>query len=110
MTTKGEITMRSSTTPDNPIARDIQNVVSDAQDLLKTVQTEGTDRVSDVRAKVQTQIDAARKTLGELQQTVQASAKQYMDTTDEYVRGNPWQAVGISAAVGALIGFLIARK
>jgi ElaB/YqjD/DUF883 family membrane-anchored ribosome-binding protein len=26
------------------------------------------------------------------------------------VRSNPWRAVGISAAVGALIGFLIARK
>jgi ElaB/YqjD/DUF883 family membrane-anchored ribosome-binding protein len=107
------MTMRS-TTQDNPIARDIQNVVSDAQDLLKTVQTEGADRVNDkmseVRARVQTQLDAARKTLGELQQTVQAQATQYMDTTDAYVRANPWQAVGVSAAVGAVIGFLIARK
>jgi ElaB/YqjD/DUF883 family membrane-anchored ribosome-binding protein len=102
--------MRSGTTQDNPIARDIQNVVSDAQDLLKTVQTEGSDRMTEVRAKVQTQLDSARKTLGELQQTVQDNARQYMDTTDTYVRGNPWQAVGISAAVGALVGFLIARK
>ena len=105
--------MRSST-QDNPIARDIQNVVSDAQDLLKTVQTEGADRASDkmaeVRAKVQTQLDAARKTLGELQQTVQATATEYMDTTDAYVRANPWQSVGIAAGVGALVGFLIARK
>lgn len=103
-----------STTQDNPIARDIQNVVSDAQDLLKTVQTEGADRANDkmaeVRAKVQTQLDAARKTLGELQQTVQATATEYMDTTDAYVRANPWQSVGIAAGVGALIGFLIARK
>jgi ElaB/YqjD/DUF883 family membrane-anchored ribosome-binding protein len=113
MTNKGETTMRS-TTQDNPIARDIQNVVSDAQDLLKTVQTEGTDRMNDrmseVRAKAQAQLDAARKTLGELQQTVQATASQYMDTTDAYVRANPWQAVGISAAVGAVVGFLIARR
>jgi len=110
MTNKGEMTMRSTTTQDNPIARDIQNVVSDAQDLLKTVQTEAPERVNEMRAKVQTQIDAARKTLGELQQTVQATASQYMDTTDAYVRANPWQAVGMSAAVGALVGFIIARK
>jgi ElaB protein len=114
MTNKGEMTMRSSTSQDNPIARDIQNVVSDAQDLLKTVQTEGTDRANDkmgeMRAKLQAQIDTARQTLGELQQTVQATASQYMDTTDAYVRANPWQAVGMSAAVGALVGFLIARR
>ena len=102
--------MRSSTTQDNPIARDIQNVVSDAQDLLKTVQSEAPERMNDIRAKVQTQLDSAKKTLGELQQTVQAQATQYMDTTDAYVRANPWQAVGVSAAVGALVGFIIARK
>jgi ElaB/YqjD/DUF883 family membrane-anchored ribosome-binding protein len=107
--------MRSATTPNtpntpNPIARDIQNVVSDAQDLLKTVQSEGETRLTEVRAKVQTQLDAARQTLTELQSTVQAGAKQAMDTTDAYVRTNPWRAVGISAGVGALIGFLIARR
>jgi ElaB/YqjD/DUF883 family membrane-anchored ribosome-binding protein len=103
--------MRSTTnTQSNPIARDIQNVVSDAQDLLKTVQTEGESRLADVRSKVQTQLEAARQTLGELQTTVQAGAKQAMDTTDAYVRTNPWRAVGVSAAVGALVGFLIARR
>jgi ElaB/YqjD/DUF883 family membrane-anchored ribosome-binding protein len=103
--------MRTSTnTQNNPIARDIQNVVSDAQDLLKTVQTEGEGRLADVRSKMQTQLESARQTLGELQQTVQQGAKQAMDTTDAYVRTNPWQAVGISAAVGALVGLLIARR
>jgi ElaB/YqjD/DUF883 family membrane-anchored ribosome-binding protein len=106
--------MRSGTTnpgtQTNPIARDIQNVVSDAQDLLKTVQSEGENRLSEVRTKVQSQLEAARQTLTELQSTVQAGAQQAMDTTDAYVRTNPWRAVGISAGVGALIGFLIARK
>ena len=102
--------MRSTTGQSNPVARDIQNVVSDAQDLLKTVQDQGSDTIGEMRAKVQTQIDAARQTLTELQATVQDGAKMAMNTTDEYVRANPWRAVGISAAVGALVGFLIARR
>jgi ElaB/YqjD/DUF883 family membrane-anchored ribosome-binding protein len=105
-----EIAMRSTTGQSNPVARDIQNVVSDAQDLLKTVQDQGSDKIGEMRAKVQTQIDAARQTLAELQSTVQDGAKMAMNTTDEYVRANPWRAVGISAAVGALVGFLIARR
>jgi ElaB/YqjD/DUF883 family membrane-anchored ribosome-binding protein len=100
----------TSTSQSNPVARDIQNVVSDAQDLLKTVQDQGSDKIGEMRAKVQSQIDAARQTLGELQQTVQDGAKVAMTSTDEYVRSNPWRAVGISAAVGALVGFLIARR
>jgi ElaB/YqjD/DUF883 family membrane-anchored ribosome-binding protein len=103
--------MRTGTNTDtNPIARDIQNVVSDAQDLLKTVQAEGETRLTEVKAKVQSQLDAARQTLTELQTTVQAGAKHAMDTTDAYVRTNPWRAVGISAGIGALIGFLISRR
>lgn len=101
--------MRSSTQP-NPVNRDIQNVVSDAQDLLKTVQTEGSGKVDEMRAKMQQQLDSARQTLNELQRSVQDGAQVAMTTTDEYVRANPWRAVGIAAGVGALLGFLIARR
>jgi ElaB/YqjD/DUF883 family membrane-anchored ribosome-binding protein len=101
--------MRSTSQP-NPVARDIQNVVSDAQDLLKTVQDTGSEKMGEMRAKMQTQIDAARQTLVELQQSVQDGAKVAINSTDEYVRSNPWRAVGISAGIGALVGFLIARR
>jgi ElaB/YqjD/DUF883 family membrane-anchored ribosome-binding protein len=108
--------MRSATTPSSsmgntsPIARDIQNVVSDAQELLKTVQSEGESKFSDVKIKVQAQLDNAKQMLGQMQTTVQDGAKVAVDTTDAYVKSNPWRAVGISAAVGALVGFLIARR
>ena len=94
----------------NPIARDIQNVVSDAQELLKTVQSEGSSRLTEVKGQVQAKLDNAKQMLGELGTTVQDGAKQAMDTTDAYVRTNPWRAVGISAGIGALIGFLISRR
>jgi len=107
--------MRSATQPNSigtpsPIARDIQNVVTDAQELLKTVQSEGETKLADVKVKVQAQLDSAKQMLGQLQTTVQDGAKVAMDSTDAYVRSNPWRAVGVSAAFGALIGFLIARR
>jgi ElaB/YqjD/DUF883 family membrane-anchored ribosome-binding protein len=94
----------------SPIARDIQNVVTDAQELLKTVQSEGGNKLNDVKAKVQEQLDSAKQMLGQLQATVTDGAKVAADTTDAYVRSNPWRAVGISAALGALIGYLAARR
>ena len=30
--------------------------------------------------------------------------------TDEYVNAQPWTAVGISAAVGLILGLLLARR
>ena len=102
-------TMGSSVST-NPIARDIQNVVTDAQELLKTVQSEGGTKLAEVKVKVQQQLDSAKQMLGQLQGTVTEGAKAAADSTDAYVRANPWRAVGISAAVGALIGFLAARR
>jgi ElaB/YqjD/DUF883 family membrane-anchored ribosome-binding protein len=108
--------MQSSTSPSktmgatSPIARDIQNVVTDAQELLKTVQSEGQTKLTEVKGQVQAKLDNAKQMLGQLGTTVQDGAKEAMDTTDAYVRANPWRAVGVSVAVGALIGFLIARR
>ena len=33
-----------------------------------------------------------------------------IDTADEYVRDNPWQAIGAVALIGVTVGFLLARR
>ena len=40
----------STSSSTNALGRDIQNVVSDAQELLKTVQDEGGSKLADVKA------------------------------------------------------------
>jgi ElaB/YqjD/DUF883 family membrane-anchored ribosome-binding protein len=37
-------------------------------------------------------------------------AREVADATDEYVRENPWQSVGIAAGVGLLLGLLLSRR
>ena len=102
--------MRTQPNSTSPIARDFQNVVDDAHELLKTVEQEGTGKINQVRSKVQDTIDTARGTLNDVGTQVAASAKQYAATTDDYVRANPWQSVGVGALAGVLVGFLIARR
>ena len=101
--------MQTRATPQS-VGRDVQNVVNEAQELLKTVHTEGANKLDEVKTKVSAQYDVARAKLGDLQSTVTEGAKVAVDTTDEYVRTNPWTAVGIAAAAGAVIGFLASRR
>lgn len=98
----------------NPISRDAQNVVNEAQELLKTVRDEGASKLGEIQASVQ---DGAKAALSTVQDgakaamtTVQNGAKVAATTTDAYVRDNPWRAVGIAAAAGALVGFLASRR
>ena len=57
----------STNTNSNPIARDIQNVVSDAQELLRTVQSEGSTKLTEVKGQVQAKLDNAKQMLGQLE-------------------------------------------
>ena len=101
--------MQSRAQP-NPVGRDVQNVVSEAQELLKTVKDEGASKLDEYKTKMASQYEVAREKFGEVQASVQEGAKQAMTTTDAYVRSNPWRAVGIAAAAGAIIGFLASRR
>ena len=101
--------MQSRATP-NVVGRDVQNVVNEAQELLKTVHTEGANRLDEVKTTMSAQYDVARARQGDLQTTVVDGAKAAVDTTDEYVRTNPWTAVCVAAAAGAVIGFLATRR
>ena len=101
-----------STSPSTPnaLGRDIQNVVSDAQELLKTVQSEGESKLTEIKGKAAAQLDTAKQKFGEIQQTVHDGAKLAMNVTDTYVHANPWTAIGIGAAVGVVIGYLCGRS
>ena len=37
-------------------------------------------------------------------------ARHTVQATDDYVRQKPWQATGIAAGIGVLIGLLIGRR
>jgi ElaB/YqjD/DUF883 family membrane-anchored ribosome-binding protein len=102
--------MTTNTTTISPIARDFQNMIDDTQQLPKTVENEGEAKVNQARTQLNESLSAARATFGELVAQVQEGAKRTGMQADEYVHSHPWQVVGMSAAVGAMVGFVIARR
>lgn len=92
------------------LARDFQNVVSNAEELVRTVGQEGEARYADVSKRMKASIDTAKARLGEISESARVRAVDTAKATDDYVRGNPWQAVGIGAATGVVLGFLIASR
>lgn len=108
------ISSKSVNKAQGDLARDFQNVVSDAEELIRTVGQEGEAKYADVSKRVKASIDTAKLRLVELGETAKVktvdAAKASAQATDDYVRGNPWQAVGIGAAIGTLIGFMLASR
>lgn len=92
------------------LLRDLQTVVEDAEALLLATAAQTGERVDSVRARAQESLKRAKSRLleaeGEALEQVRAAAA----TADEYVHKNPWQAVGVAAGAGLLLGLLLSRR
>lgn len=92
------------------LVKDLRVVVHDAEELLKATAGMAGEKIADVRAKAESSLKAAKERLAEMGNGAVAQARYAADVTDKYVRNNPWQSVGIGAAVGLLVGFLAGRR
>ncbi len=85
-------------------------VLAEAEDMLKRAANETGDKARDLRAQVETKLLRAKLRLQELEGEAVDRAKDAARATDDYVHDNPWQTIGIAAAVGVLLGLLIGRR
>lgn len=92
------------------LMEDLRTVFSDVEELLKATASQTGERIMAARAKAEESLKVAKARLAEVQAAVAAQTKAVAKATDDYVRANPWQAVGISAAVGFVFGLLITRR
>jgi ElaB/YqjD/DUF883 family membrane-anchored ribosome-binding protein len=101
--------MNTEVTTDQLVA-DLKTVVSDAEALLKATSAQTGEKIQEVRARAEQSLQQARARLGDLEDEALKRAREVADATDEYVRENPWQSVGIAAGVGLLVGLLLSRR
>ncbi len=60
--------------------------------------------------EIQAGIKAGKYSLDDIQRLLAEKGKEAATATDQFVRQNPWAALGIAAAVGCIVGFLISKK
>jgi ElaB/YqjD/DUF883 family membrane-anchored ribosome-binding protein len=89
---------------------EIKNLIADVEDLMARIADVKDADVARVRSKVQQAIDATKQSLADGADTLRQQAQNVASTADDYVRDSPWQAVGIAALVGAVVGILATRR
>ncbi|PKO46822.1 MAG: DUF883 domain-containing protein [Betaproteobacteria bacterium HGW-Betaproteobacteria-22] len=89
---------------------DFKVVIADAEALLRATANQGGEVVANLRAKTEESLTVAKEKLSEAQEVIAAKTKEAAIATDDYVHENPWQAVGVAAGVGLVIGLLIGRR
>lgn len=87
-----------------------KNLVADVEDLVKKVANVDDADIAEIRSRIEDTLAKAKSTAGAGLAAVRGHAVDASEATDEYVRDNPWAAVGLAAAIGIVIGFVAGRR
>lgn len=111
-TEHGEATSTAVSLPrgTSALPTEVRDFVADIGDLVTATTTLTGVDLARAKARLVERAAAAKASLVKMGSAVSDRARQTARVTDNYVHQSPWQAIGIGAALGVLVGFLIARR
>ncbi|OGA06166.1 MAG: hypothetical protein A3I00_03050 [Betaproteobacteria bacterium RIFCSPLOWO2_02_FULL_64_12] len=92
------------------LVADMKVVIADAEELLRATAGQAGDKLAAARVKIQDSLEIAKGKLARLSDVGADKAKAAARATDDYVHEHPWASVGVAAALGLVLGVLIARR
>ena len=101
--------MNSEASKDKIVA-DMKVLVADTEELLRATAAQAGEKAVAARERIQATLSSTKAKLIDAERALLEKTKQAARATDDYVHDNPWQAVGIAAGVGFLLGLLIGRR
>jgi ElaB/YqjD/DUF883 family membrane-anchored ribosome-binding protein len=87
-------------------SNDMDALAEDARELMAATADVAGEKVSAARKRLAAALERAREIAGNVRDKAVAGAK----ATDQAVHEHPYQAIAIGVGVGAILGFLIARR
>ena len=88
------------------ISNDMSQLADDARALMAATADVAGEKVGEARKRLAAALESGKEIYGRVRDKAVEGAK----AADEAVRENPYQAIAIGVGVGALIGYLVARR
>ena len=92
------------------LMQDVRVVVGDAEELLKATAAQTGEKVQQLRARTEESLRVVRTRLDAASQDMDLVAREAARQVDARVREHPWTAIGVTAGVALIAGFLLGRK
>ena len=92
------------------LVSDMKVVVSDAEEILRATAGVAGEKMVDLRERIGERLRDAKLRIADAEAALVDKTKAAARATDDFVNDNPWQAVGIAAAIGVLLGVIIGRR
>ena len=92
------------------LVSDMKIVIADAEEILRVTASQAGEKAVELRARIQDRLRDAKVRLQDAEAALVDKNKAAARATDDFVHENPWQAVGVAAALGLALGVLIGRR
>lgn len=92
------------------VTHEVRNFLADIEDLVKATTSLTGEDLARAKAKLAERVAATKVSLEKMAGTIADGTRHAAQATDGFVHERPWQAVGIGAALGVLLGFVLARR
>lgn len=89
---------------------DMEKLVSDLRGLLSAKELDVVPDIHLLRQRLDEGVSNARESAVRAAQEAARQAKDAALAADRYAHDEPWRVAGAALAVGALVGFLMARR
>ena len=88
------------------VHNDIGTLAEDARALMAATADVAGEKVGEARNRLTAALERAKEIAGNVRDKAVAGAK----VTDQTIRENPYQAIAIGIGVGAILGYILARR
>ncbi len=85
---------------------DVAQLAEDARALMAATADVAGEKVGEARKRLAAALESGKEIYGRVRDRAVETAK----VADQTVRENPYQAIAIGVGVGALLGYLLARR
>lgn len=92
------------------MSREFHSFIADVEDLVKATTSLTGEELSKAKTRLSERVAAAKESVGEMGGAISNRARMSAVATNTYVREQPWKAIGAGAAIGFLLGYVLARR
>lgn len=109
-TNKNSINHASISDSKEKLMDDLRLVVADTEELLRATANQAGEGAAVARARIQENLQVVKGRMASAEDALIERTRDAAKEADRYVHDNPWQAVGVSACIGAIVGMLISKR
>lgn len=92
------------------VPREVRNFIADVEDLITSMTSLTGEDLARAKSELTQRASAAKASLDQVGAALTDRARNTVKVTNDYVHDEPWKAIGAGAAIGFLLGLVLARR